>query len=270
VGEGVTTIEVGKRVVPYLFATCGHCIYCRTGRDSLCGNLTGMLGVRSNGGFAEYFVAPSRNLFELPDNVPFETGGLASCAVITALHALRRSRIRLGETSVVVGAGGVAQPLIQLLKAAGIRVVAVSRSKEKLDIAQGLGADLVITAGSEDMGTRVAEFTGDEGPACVYDCVGSSATMRDSADLVRRGGQIIVLGEEPEYPGIDSTQLAQRELEIIGSRNGSRQDFADAVAMLGSGIVTPPIARTFQLEEINNAFEFVREGQAHARVVVTL
>ncbi len=168
----------------------------------------------------------------------------------------------------MVGAGGVAQPLIQLLKDGGIRVVAVSRSREKLEIAQALSADLVITAGSEDVVGRVMEFAGGEGPACVYDCVGSTSTMRDSAGLVRRGGQIIVLGEEPEYPAIDTTQLAQRELELIGSRNGSRQDFADAVAMLGSGVVAPPIARTFRLEEINEAFEFVREGQAHARVVV--
>ncbi len=85
-----------------------------------------------------------------------------------------------------------------------------------------------------------------------------------------RGGQIIVIGEEPEHPAIDTIQIAQRELEIIGSRNGSRQDAADAIQWMVDGIIRPPIARRLPLDEINEGLAMVREGRAHGRVVIEI
>lgn len=270
VGENVRGISVGERVVPNLFFTCGRCYYCRVGRDTQCTDLKGLLGVSVAGAFAEYFKAPAENLFVLPDNVSFEVGGLISCAVVTALHATRRAKLSLNDTAVVLGAGGVGQVLIQMLKAAGVRVIAISRSAEKIEIARKLGAHLALQAGRSDIKEQIKTFAGGNGVRCVFDCVGSSSTMRDSADYVMRGGQIIVIGEEPEYPQIDTIQIAQRELEIIGTRNGTKQDTIDAIEMVGAGIITPLIARTFPLERINEALQFMRGGQAHGRVVIVI
>lgn len=270
VGENVSELKVGQRVVPYLFFTCGKCYYCRIGRDSQCTSSKGVLGVTVNGGFAEYFVAPERNLFVLPDNVPFETAGLISCAVITAMHAFRRARLSINDTAVVLGAGGVAQPLIQILNSAGVIVVALSRSKAKLDIAKQLGAHLILQTDNPNVAKQIREFAGGDGAQCVFDCVGLSSTMKNSASYVMRGGQIIVIGEEPEFPEIDTIQIAQRELEIIGSRNGSIQDLVDAIRMLASGIITPQISKTFPLEQINEAFQFLESGRASARIVVNI
>lgn len=270
VGGKVRGIEVGQRVVPHLFFTCGECRYCRRGQDAQCIHLNGLLGVTIHGAFAEYFVAPAENLFVLPDPVPFEIGGLVSCAVITAVHAFRRARLGLNDTAVVLGAGGIGQILTQILKAAGVKVVAVSRSLGKLDIARRLGADLVCPMGASDRIEQIRAFAGDDGVHCVFDCVGTSATMKDSAEYVMRGGQIIVIGEEPDFPEIDTIQIAQRELEIIGSRNGSRQDAADAIAMLATGIIAPRIARRFPMEQINEALQCMRSGQADGRIIVTI
>ncbi|MFN8007215.1 MAG: zinc-binding dehydrogenase [Terriglobia bacterium] len=85
-----------------------------------------------------------------------------------------------------------------------------------------------------------------------------------------RGGQIIVIGEEAEFPGIDTIQIAQRELEIIGSRNGSKQDAMDSLMMMSQGIIKPPVVKTFPLEEIREAMDFVRSGKAHGRVVIKI
>jgi propanol-preferring alcohol dehydrogenase len=269
VGANVTELSVGQRVVPNLFFTCRQCYYCRVGRDTQCTDLSGLLGVSVNGAFAEYFVAPAENLFRLPDNISFEVGGLISCAVVTALHATRRARLGLCDTAVVLGAGGVGQVLIQILKAAGVRVIAISRSKEKLELAQKLGAHLVLEK-KPDITKQIRKFAGGDGAKCVFDCVGSSTTMKDSADYVMRGGQIIVIGEEPEFPQIDTIQIAQRELEIIGSRNGSKQDTIDAIAMIATGIITPPIARIFPLSQINEALKEMRSGRANARIVIAI
>jgi propanol-preferring alcohol dehydrogenase len=115
VGAEVDDIRVGDRVAPHLFLSCGKCVYCRTGRDAQCSNVGGIIGVTTPGGFAEYFKAPARNLLTLPEEVPFDIGGLTSCAVITAVHAYRRARVEVGDAVVIIGAGGIGHILIQLL-----------------------------------------------------------------------------------------------------------------------------------------------------------
>ncbi len=270
VGSEVTDFKVGQRVVPHLFLTCGHCSSCCAGRDAQCLHVAGVLGVTLPGAFAEYFVAPARNLLVLPEGVDFGAGGLVSCAVVTAVHAYRRARVRPGDTAVVMGAGGIGLILVQILKAAGARVAVVSRSQQALCIAAEYDADLMLPADTPDVVDRVAEFTFGQGAACVFECVGTAATMGTAAELAARGGQIIVIGEEPEFPAVDTIRIAQRELEIIGSRNGSRQDAADALDMLAVGAMRPPILRHVPLEQINEALDFMRSGQAHGRIVVVI
>jgi len=270
IGENVTRLKRGQRVVPHLFLTCGQCYYCRVGRDSLCTRIKGILGVTAPGGFAEYFVAPADNLFVLPDNVPFETGGLVSCAVITAVHAFRKARLHPNDCAVIVGGGGIGQLLLQLLKAAGVRTLVTGRSAKTLEIVRGLGADLALNAGDPEAAMQIRDFLGSDGAQCVFDCVGTAETVREGATYVRRGGQIIVIGEEAEFPAVDTIQIAQRELEIIGSRNGSKQDAADSLVLMSRGLIKPVVAKTFPLEEIGEAMNFVRSGKAHSRVVINV
>jgi propanol-preferring alcohol dehydrogenase len=270
IGKNVTSLKRGQRVVPHLFLTCGECYYCRVGRDSLCTRVKGILGVTVPGGFAEYFVAPPDNLFVLPDNVPFETGGLVSCAVITAVHAFRKARLHPNDCAVIVGGGGIGQLLLQLLKAGGVRTIVTGRSHETLEIARRLGTDLTLNARSPEATGQIMEFLGGDGAQCIFDCVGTAETLRESATYVRRGGQIIVIGEEAEFPAVDTIQIAQRELEIIGSRNGSKQDASDSLALMSQGLIKPVLAKTFALEEIAEAMNFVRSGKAHGRVVVNV
>lgn len=269
VGADVTGIEVGQRVAPHLFITCGRCRYCLTGRDAQCMHIGGIIGVTTGGGFAEYFKAPAVNLLVLPPTVPFDVGGLTSCAVITAVHAYRRARLSVGDSTVVVGAGGIGQILIQILKHAGVRVAALSRSHEGMKLAQKAGAELSLQFAA-DAADRIVEFSGGLGVSCAFECVGLAATMKTAADCVERGGQIVVIGEEAEFPAIDTIRIAQRELEIIGSRNGSRQDAADAIAWIAQGVLRPPIAQSMPLERINEGLTMVRDGAAHGRIIVVV
>ena len=270
VGERVEGIEVGQAVTPHLFLTCGRCLYCRTGRDAQCTDVGGIIGVTTGGGFAEYFKAPAMNLLTIPKGAPFDAAGLVSCAVITAVHAYRRSRLEVGETAVVMGAGGIGLMLIQILKHAGLQVVTVNRSDAGLKMAKEAGADLCVRFDEENAAKEVLDFTGSLGATAIYECVGRSSTMKVSADCAARGGQIIVIGEEPEFPEIDTIQIAQRELEIIGSRNGSRQDALDALDWIAKGVISPPIVERIPLERINEGLQMVRDGSAHGRVIVTL
>jgi len=268
VGEEVSGLAPGQRVVPHLFVTCGRCRFCRAGEDAQCSAVRGILGVTMPGGFADYFVAPARNLLPLPQSLPFAEGGLVSCAVITAVHAYRRAGLGVGDSALVLGAGGIGQILVQLLRAGGLRVAAASRSAASLDAALRSGAHLAVSLGNPHAPAAVREFSGGEGVDCVFECVGTADTMKAGAGFVRRGGQIVVIGEEAEYPGIDTIAIAQKELRIVGSRNGSRRDAEDALKLMAAGVIRPPIARRYPLAAINEAMEFLRSGGAHGRLVV--
>jgi D-arabinose 1-dehydrogenase-like Zn-dependent alcohol dehydrogenase len=269
VGGAVEDLKPGDHVVPHLFMNCGNCYYCRAGRQQQCIQLKGILGVLVHGAFAEYFKSPAANLYRLPDRVPFDLGGLLSDAVVTSVHAFKRSGLHIGDTAVVVGSGGIGLILIQLLTAAGIRAVGVSRRDESLRLAREVGAALVAKLGSEEATHQIESFTDGFGAQCVFDCVGTAQTMRVSADYVMRCGRIVVIGEERDFPSINTTEIAQKELEIIGSRNGTRQDTVEAIRLLEAGIIKPIIARRFPLPEINEAFDFMRKG-AVGRVVITV
>ena len=267
VGTQVKDFKPGDHVAPHLFMNCGNCYYCRVGRHQQCTELKGILGVLVPGAFAEYFKAPAANLYRLPEQVPFDVGGLLSDAVVTSVHAFKRSDLRFGDTAVVVGCGGIGLILIQLLAAAGIKAVGVSRRDESLRLAREAGAALVVKLGNQTAADEIKRFTNGFGAQCVFDCVGTSQTMRTSADCVMRCGRIVVIGEEHDFPEINTTEIAQKELEIIGSRNGTRQDTVEAIRLLEAGIVKPIIAQRFPLEEINEAFDFMRQG-AVGRVVI--
>jgi propanol-preferring alcohol dehydrogenase len=270
VGPGVTDVRPGQRVVPHLFIRAADCCYSRAGQHAQALHLEGILGVTLPGGFAEYFKAPARNLLPLPDAVPFDAGGLTSCAVITAVHAYRKAELQANDSAVVLGAGGIGLILVQLLKAGGVRTAAVSRSARSLELAVQCGADLAARLDAPDAAARVREFSGRDGVDAVFENVGTAATMRAAAEYARRGGRLIVIGEEPEFPAIDTIQIAQRELQIIGSRNGGVQDALDALDLTARGVIRPPIAQRLPLSRFNEAMEHVRHGQAHGRVVIVL
>ncbi len=269
VGSKVTGLTPGTRVVPHLFVSCEACFYCRTGRQQQCLNLSGILGVLVPGAFAQFFKIPAANLFNLPDNVPFDVGGLISDAVVTSVRAYKRANLHLDDAALVFGTGGLGLILVQILRAAGMRVLALDRSEDSLRLAKELGADLALKAGNPETNSAIKEFTAGFGVQCVFNCVGTAQSMRDSAAYVMRCGRIVVIGEEPEYPAIDTTEIAQRELEIVGSRNGTQQDMAEAIRLVASGVVKPPITHRFPLEEINAAFDCLRRG-ATGRVVITI
>src|ERR1700722_5456717 len=267
VGSAVKTLKPGDRGVPYLFITCGTCWYCRNGRDSMCANLKGIIGVLVNGAFAQFFKAPARNLFLLPENVPFDVGALMADAVITSVHAVYdRSNVKAAATAAVIGAGGVGQIIIQLLKALGLRVIAVSRSESKLAVAKSIGADEAWRAGEPNIGARSREIASD-GIDVVFDCVGSDESMKEALVMVKRCGRIVMVGEEDASFPADSTEIAKRELEIIGSRNGSRSNMQMGLQLLSLGVIKPVISDVFELEDVNKALDRVRQG-ASGRVIL--
>lgn len=266
VGSAVHEWKEGDRIVPSLFFTCGNCRYCRVGRHQQCAQLKGILGVLVPGAMAEYFKVPAENLFRLPDSISFDVGGLIADAVVTATRAARRGAVAPGGRAVVIGTGGVGLCLLQLLVSAGVRVVAADIRGEALQAAEAMGAEQCFLVGAEL--AEAHECNADEDPIeCVYDCVGSTQTLSQACMLVMSGGRVVVIGEHGDTLPATSTAIAQRELEIVGSRNGTRQDMAEAIRLVEEGKVRPLIAARYPLEHVNEALKHLRAG-ATGRIVV--
>jgi propanol-preferring alcohol dehydrogenase len=208
----------------------------------------------------------------IPAGVGFAEGGLASCALVTALHAFRKASPRLGDSVAVIGVGGIGLVLLQLAKAAGVCVAAIDRSTASLESAQLAGADLALKGDDPDLIERLHSLfpAGRSGFDVVFELVGRTSTMKVACELAARGGTIVVVGEEPEPITLDTITLAQRELRIVGSRNGSRQEIRDVLELVARGVVRPAIAARFPLERINDAFAASRQGNHAGRVVVTV
>lgn len=264
-GDAVTAFRPGDRVVPYLFLTEGNLV--PTACAPAPTEIAGILGVTRAGGFAEFFAAPEKNLLRIPDGVSFEAAGLVSCAVITAVHAVRRAHLPAGSTALVIGAGGVGLLLIQILKGEGMTVLATDRSEVNCALAREAGADRAFVPGEGDPREEVREMC-PHGVDGIFDLVGLQSTLAAAAAYVRNGGKIIVIGEEAEAPAITTIEIAQRELQIIGSRNGGIDDARAALGLLGRGIVNPVISQRFPFARINDALDYVRTGRAHGRVIV--
>src|SRR5512136_1953464 len=115
-GPQVTSVKIGDRVCLHYNITCGACYYCSTGNEQFCGQRL-MLGHYTYGGYAEYIAVPARNAIPLPDEIPFEQGATLMCASATALHALRKSRLKAGGTAAIFGVGGLGISAVQLARA---------------------------------------------------------------------------------------------------------------------------------------------------------
>jgi len=134
VGSNVRTLTVGDRVCLHYLVTCGECVYCHRGSEQFCASAS-MIGKYRDGGYAEYICLPARSAFKLPEDIPFEQGAIMMCSAATSYHALRKTRLKSGETVAIFGVGGLGMSAVQLARAMGaLDVFAVDINPTTLDV----------------------------------------------------------------------------------------------------------------------------------------
>lgn len=271
VGPGVHAVKAGDRAVVYNFVICGHCFFCLTHREQLCTHMRGVMGVLNvHGGYAEYVRVPAQQLVRIPDNVTWEDAATACDAGLTAYHALERSRLRLDETVVIIGVGGVGSVLVQLARLAGAAVIAVDHDSQRAQWAEENGAHHFIDSSSAgDIPQAIRDLTGGMGAACVIDVVGKEATMHAGFNSLQRGGRMVIVGYTPDHYPVPGKQLAQNELEVIGTRAGRRQDLINVLSLMAAGKLKSIVRHRYALEHVNEALDHLRAGAAIGRIVLT-
>ena len=265
-GVAVRDLAPGDHVCTKAFISCGGCRLCRSGRETTCRRR-----VPVKGGYAEYVAMPQDAFVKVSADLPFEITCSLGPGAGVALNALRdTAHVRIGETVLVTGAtGGVGVPSVQIAKAAGARVIAVTRSAAKRDFLTGIGADEVIVAGDgENFSEEVRRLTGGEGVDVVVDNVGSRVFNACFDSLAVHGRYALVGQLFGEEVSINLARIFFKRVQILGVGSVSRAQLADVVDLAARGIVTPQIDRVLPLEDVSTAHELVEGGAVSGRVVL--
>jgi L-gulonate 5-dehydrogenase len=251
-GQGASGPAVGTRVVVDPFIGCGKCYPCRVGKRNCCANLT-IIGVHREGGFADYVVAPAKNLNVVPEKLTDFEAAFAEPVAI-GVQGCRRGQVTAEDTVLVLGAGPIGLAVVEVARAHGAKVYATDISAERLSTAAELGA--IPVAGGAGLVERVLELTNGEGMPVVMEATGAVPAMEQTMDLVAAGGRIVILGLVKKgtgvtLPGLDFTR---KEVTIYGSR-ASVDCFPEALDLLASGkIHYPKIASSFPLAKAPDVF----------------
>jgi NADPH2:quinone reductase len=250
-GEGVTGIDVGQRVV--------------------------FLG---GGGLAEQVTHPAQAVFPVPDGVSAATAAAIPINYCTTLYALHdRGKLQAGETVLITGAaGGTGTAAIQLAKAAGARTIAVAGGQEKCSLARDVGADVVIDhQATPDWVDAVREASGG-GVDVAYDPVGG-----DTFHQVRRcmgwDGRLLVIGFVAGIPEVATNHALLKSYSIVGVHWGAslarfpdslRDQMTTLLDMATTGAVDPPLYPPYAFEDAATALQDLAERRTYGKVVVTL
>jgi 2-desacetyl-2-hydroxyethyl bacteriochlorophyllide A dehydrogenase len=245
--------QVGMETTVLPYTACGTCPSCRSGRVNACrSNQT--LGVQREGAFTEFIVLPWEKL------VRSEKLSLAEHALVEPLsvgfHAVERGRVTSADTVLVFGCGMIGLGAISgaaLLRQA--RVIAVDVDDAKLALARKAGAVETINSKTENLHEKLQALTNGDGPDVVIEAVGLPATFRAAVDEVAFAGRVVYIGYAKEAVSYETKYFVMKELDIMGSRNATRQNFADVIKVLESGRypVSETISRTAKFTEAGEA-----------------
>lgn len=248
-----TEFQPGQAVTLLPYTTCGHCSACRAGRVNACRH-NQTLGVQQDGAFTEWIVAGWEKL------IPAPTLGLHEIALVEPLavgfHAVARGRVAPSDTVLVfgcgmIGLGAVAGAALHR----GATVIAVDVEDRKLEVARRAGAAHVINSAKENLHERLLALTDGHGPDVAIEAVGLPATFTACVDEVCFAGRVVYIGYAKAPVSYETKYFVMKELDIMGSRNATRTDFAEVVRLLSSGRypVEETITRTVPFDESGEA-----------------
>src|SRR5688500_1322074 len=226
-------LSVGMETTVMPYTTCGTCPSCRSGRVNAC-RRNQTLGVQRDGAFTEFIAVPWEAL------VRSEKLSLAEHALVEPLsvgfHAVDRGRVTSADTVLVFGCGMIGLGAISgAALGRGARVIAVDVDDAKLALARKAGAAETVNSSTGTLHDTLQALTDGDGPSVAIEAVGLPATFRAAVDEVSFAGRVVYIGYVKEPVSYETKSFVMKELDILGSRNARRQDFADVITALESG-----------------------------------
>ncbi len=269
VGELVTRVKVGQKVLLAPGLACGQCAACSGGADNRCRKYT-IFGYLVDGGCAEFVKSPEANVIPIPGDLSFDEAAAVPLVFLTAWHMLvGLARLQPGEDALILGAGsGVGSAAIQLAKLIGARVIATAGSEEKLKKAKELGAHDTIHHGKQNILDEVKRLTERRGVDVVFEHVGT-ATWEMSVLSLSTGGRLVTCGATTGYEAkLDLRFLYSRQLSILGSFMGSRAELYSVLKLIGERKLHAVIDRALPLAQCAHAHALMEKREQFGKIVL--
>ena len=296
VGADVSTISPGDHVVLSWRPSCGRCSYCATGRPQLCqaGGMQILQGYLPDGttrlhkgdrdihhftgvaSFAEYAVVPESGAVKIRPDIPLDVAALVGCGVMTGVGAvINTAKVEPGASVAVIGCGGVGLNVVQGAVLAGAeKIIAVDLNAKKLELATLFGATHTVNPADGDLTSQVLNLTDGLGADYAFEVIGRSDTIAQAYFSIRPGGMAIVVGvaRADDMLTIPALTLLQ-EKSIKGSLYGSARPSVDMPKLLdlymGKRLkIDELVSRRIKLEQVNDAFTWMEQGEVARSVIV--
>ncbi|WP_411967253.1 alcohol dehydrogenase catalytic domain-containing protein [Haloferax sp. YSSS75] len=263
VGDDVTSVSPGDRVVLCPNVTCGTCRYCREGPENLCESYA-----LYHGGLAEAARVDADRLVTLPDSVEMTHAAALPTAYMTAYHMLRRAHVGPADLVFIPGAtGGVGVAGVQLAEVFGARTIGTSASRDKLDQMEHIGLDHAIQGTDPDDLREAVNAIG--APDAVLNHLGGAYTGL-GLDVLRRGGRMVVCGRTAgQTSAVDVADLFRTHKRLIGNTMGTQRDLEKLVDLVAEGTLTPVLDDTYPLEQTGDAFAAMQNRDSVGKIVIT-
>ena len=271
IGEGVTGLRVGQRVVPFGALTCGVCRACREGRDNLCEDVRGVRGFHIDGFAQDLINHPARLMIPVPDTVAMRDAACATVAYGTVEHMLfDNAKLEPGETILIhAGGSGIGSIAIRIAKSIGCTVITTVGSAEKAEKAKALGADHVINYREDRFEGVVRRITAKKGVDVVFEHTGAD-TWQGSLLSMKRGGRLVTCGATSGPTGsINLMQLFQQQYRIIGSFGSPMSAIARGLDRMASGVL-PVIDTEYPLEQFRDGIARLESRNVFGKILVSL
>ena len=266
IGDDVSNLKVGDRVVAELHMSCKKCYYCVRDREDLCSN---KWNARPGGTFTEYIVVPEEAVYKLPENVSLEEATLIE-PLSTCISALTKSQLKIGDEVAIFGQGPMGLMLLQLCNLSGAELVyAIDLVDNRLDLSKKLGSTGVIDAKKEDAVDKILNETNNFGVDIVFEASGSPKAFEQAMKVVKTGGIIVQLGHIYEPVLMDALSLYYKELTLISARG---EPYQYAIELMSSGKLKlqPLITHTMSFDQILQAYETLENKDKTNAIIVQL
>jgi len=268
-GDRVTGLTKGQRVIIFPGFSCGVCEYCLRGERTVCVRY-GYLGAARDGGYAELVKAPAANILSLPESISFEQGAAVPLAMLTSWHALVvQANLRAGQTVLVQAAGsGVGSAAIQIARLCGARVITTVGADDKIEFAKSLGADRVVNYRTQDFVDEAKKWSNKRGVDVVVEHIGGE-TFEKSVYALTRLGTLVTIGSHDTHWGrLDLRHMYSKNLRIVGTNLGSILELKTVLDHVVEGKLKPVIDRAFPLKDARAAVQHVLDRKNKGKVLL--
>ena len=269
VGDYITDLRPGQRVLLAPMTFCNHCAECMAGRQNFCREFS-VLGRAIDGGNCEYIAVPRSSVVPIPDQLTYDEAAAVPLVFLTAWHMLvTRARLQPGQIALVLGAGsGVGSAAIQIAKLVGARVIATAGSATKLEQARDLGADYTIQHYEQKISEEVKKITAKAGVDVVFEHVGK-ATWDECLKSLKPGGTLVTCGATTGADaGVNLNVLFGKQFSLLGSFMGSMGDFHQVLQHIFSGRLHAVLDKSFPLREAAAAHTRMEKGEQFGKIVL--